>query len=378
MSRLHLLSSLAGTGALSVLVGCGDSLPDVALLNTVRPLAARVEVTQPLVPDDDPDAAPRAQALPFETVTITPLLAGPQGIVDADTLAPLWFACPLSPTQSLYGCISSEFPITMTDIPPCESPVPIFDLDFSEIPEPQGLCQLGQSGTSSMTVPFDFNILSGGGIELTMIAGAEDGTSTETCAEVLLSGDIDVPDDCVLLLQRVTVGPLERLFALAESFGVTLPEEFGDVELEDIPDFDRHPRITSVGVQPLDEDGNETSGVVTEIPDGGALTATYGDRMRFNAVTPVTELQTFTVESANGEIREETEAYLGAWYRTWGKLQSDSSNDPVSFNDFSLEEGSQDESPLPEDDTVEFIYVVRDGRSGVDWWSWSVEASAIP
>ena len=88
---------------MAILAGCGNMLPDVALLDAVRPLAARIEVTAPLVPDEDPDLPSRAQALPFETVTITPLVAGPQGVVDVDTLAPLWFACPLSPAQSLYG-----------------------------------------------------------------------------------------------------------------------------------------------------------------------------------------------------------------------------------------------------------------------------------
>ncbi len=378
MSRSHLISSLAGTSALCLLVGCGDSLPDVALLNTVRPLAARVVVTEPLVPEEDPDAAPRAQALPFETVTVTPLIGGPEGIVDAATLAPVWFACPLSPTQSLYGCISSQFPIARDAIPDCETPAFGFELDFSEVPEPQGLCQLGQTATPSLTIPFDFNILSGGGIELTMIAGVPGGTSTQTCADILLSGDIDVPDDCVLLLQRVTVGPLERLFALAEEFGVVLPEEFAVTDLDDIPDFDRHPRISSVGAQPVDEEGGETTGPIVEIPEAGTFAATYGTVLRFNALTPSSELQTFTVQSANGEIREASEAFQGAWYHTWGTLQSGASNDAVSFNDFSLTVGSQDETETPEGDSVEFIFVLRDGRSGVDWRTWSVEALPLP
>jgi len=378
MSRSHLLSSLVRTTALVVLVGCGDSLPDEALLTTVRPLAARVEVTEPLVPDEDPDAAPRAQALPFETVTVTPLIAGPQGVLDPDDLAPLWFACPLSPTQSLYGCISAEFPTTVALIPTCEEPGSGFDVDFSEIPEPQGLCQLDSVGAPSLTIPFDFNILSGGGVELTMIAGPPGGTSTQTCAEVLLSGSIEVPDDCVILLQRITVGPLERLFALAQDFGIVLPEEFAITNLEDVPDFDRHPRISSVGVQPVDEEGGETTGPIVDIPDGGTSAADYGAVLRFNALSPNSDLQVFTVQSGNGEIREESEAFRGAWYRTWGKLQSSSSNDAVSFNDFTLTAGSQDESETPEADTIEFVFVLRDGRSGVDWRTWSVEAQPLP
>jgi len=378
MIRSHLISYLLGTSALAMLAGCGDSLPDVALLNTLRPLAARVEVTGPLVPDEDPNAAIRAQALPFETVTVTPLIAGPLGVVDPAELSPLWFACPLGPTQSLYGCISSSFPTTVDAVPDCEDPVSVFDVDFSEISEPQGLCQLGQTATPSLVIPFDFNILAGGGIELTMIAGVPDGTSTQTCAEVLLSGSIDVPDDCVLLLQRITVGPLERLFALAQDFGLQLPEEFVVTDLEAVPDFDRHPRISSLGVQPLEEQGGDPTGGIIDIANGGSTAASYGDVMRFNALSPSSELQRFNVTSANGETREVSEAFQGAWYRTWGQLQSGSSNDAVSFNDFSLEMGSQDESETPASDIVEFVYVLRDGRSGVDWWTWSVEAQPLP
>ena len=371
--RLYLASA-----SLVALAGCGNMLPDVALLDAVRPLAARIEVTAPLVPDEDPDLPSRAQALPFETVTITPLVAGPQGVVDVDTLAPLWFACPLSPAQSLYGCISSAFPTALDELPECEIPDPGFDLDFSEIPPAQGLCRLSTAANAELTIPFDLNILSGGGVEVTMIAGVPGGTSTETCADVLLSGDIEVPDDCVLMLQRVTVGPLEQLFALAAGFGAEIPPEFLPEDPESLPDFDRNTEIEEIGVFRLPELGAQPDTPLESIPPGGAVQASYGDALRFAGLASAFSLQTFDVESANGEVREESEAYQGAWYRTWGRLQSPSSNDAVSFNEYEVVEGSQDELELPEGDVVQFIYVLRDGRSGVDWRTWTLEASSPP
>ena len=45
---------------------CGMELPEEGLIIDTRVLAIRTEVTAPLAPEEDPEAAPRAQALPLE------------------------------------------------------------------------------------------------------------------------------------------------------------------------------------------------------------------------------------------------------------------------------------------------------------------------
>ena len=70
---------LAALGALGLGAACSDPLPSSRVVIDARVLAIRVEVTQSLTPLDDVDKAPRVQALPLETVQITPFVVGPDG-----------------------------------------------------------------------------------------------------------------------------------------------------------------------------------------------------------------------------------------------------------------------------------------------------------
>ena len=201
-----------GLGLVTAATGCGMELPLVQVIDSRRPLAVRVEVTGPLMPED-PELAPRAQALPFEEVTVTPFVVDVDGPVPPDQLGGVWFACPLGPTGGAFDCISDRFPVDPADVPDCEPPPAMMDLDFDDLPEAQDLCRIGTDGEFQYTVPLDNNILAGGRIELTLVAGVPDGTSTDACVEQLLSGDFDLPKDCILVNQVITVGPLERVGA---------------------------------------------------------------------------------------------------------------------------------------------------------------------
>jgi hypothetical protein len=364
-------------GSLTTLPGCGPSLPDQGLILTVRPLAVRVDVTTPLVPETDPDAAPRAQALPFEGVTLTPFVVGPEGPVDVATLDPLWIACASGPSQVPPQCIleaaaSADSPRRVEDLPACETPS-FDDFDPDAIPTPQGLCRLAGSATAAFTVPLDTNILSGGSVEVTLITGVPGGTSTKECAETLLSGDPQVPEDCVLVASRVRIGPLERLYALATDFGLELPPGVEIPPEDEIPDFDRHPRITRFEVGEIPE-SLEPALALTAVERGGVVSVSELDTLlRIEAEAPESDLQTYPVPSSGGPPGERTEAFDGAWLRTWGSLLAGGSEDPASFNEYTYAQGGRDEVEMPPGGRAAVYFVLRDGRGGVDWWWFFVE-----
>lgn len=363
--------------ALATQPACGPSLPDQGLILTVRPLAVRVDVTTPLVPETDPEAAPRAQALPFEGVTLTPFVVGPEGPVDVATLDPLWIACPSGPSQVPPQCIlgavaSADSPRRVEDLPACETPS--FDtFDPDAIPTPQGLCRLAGSATATLTVPLDTNILSGGSVEVTLITGVPGGSTTTECAETLLAGDPQVPEDCVLVASRVRVGPLERLYTLAMDFGLELPPGVEIPPEDEIPDFDRHPRISRFEVGEIPE-SLEPAATLTAVERGGVVSVSeLGTLLRIEAEAPESDLQTYPVPSSGGPAGERTEAYDGAWLRTWGSLLAGGSEDPSSFNEYTYAQGGRDELETPPGDRAAVYFVLRDGRGGVDWWWFFVE-----
>ncbi len=364
--------ALVGLGSAS---GCGMSLPSPSLILFRRPLAVRVEVVEPVIPDE-PGLAPRAQALPFEEVLITPFVVDENGPVAPEDIEGIWFACPLGPTQATFDCLSDAAPVELEDVPDCEPPPPMTEIDFDAIPEPQGLCIIGREGAPRYTVPLDANIISGGRIELTLVAGVPGGTDTDRCANELLSGDFKLPDDCVFTSQEISVGPLERLFGLAEQFGIDLPPGFEVPPEDQIPDFDRHPRIDffegSVVPESLSTERERREAIAL----GGTYRADLGEILRFDTSSPEDDLQTFFIQSSDGSSREQMEFLDGRWFRDWGRLLADGSNDLISFNELELRKSSNDDDDTPSNDEVFVYYVLRDGRAGVTWWWFSVEIPA--
>jgi hypothetical protein len=297
--------------------------------------------------------------------------------VDVATLDPLWIACPAAPSQVPPQCIlgavaSAGSPRRIEDLPACETPS-FDDFDPNAIPTPQGLCRLAGSGTATLTVPLDTNILSGGSLEVTLITGVPGGTSTTACAETLLAGDPQVPEDCVLVAARVRVGPLERLYALAQDFGLELPPGVELPPEEEIPDFDRHPRITRFEVGEIPESLAPAPTLAAVARGGVVSVADLSTLLRIEAEAPEGDLQTYPVPSSGGPPGERTEAYDGAWYRNWGSLLAGSSEDPASFNEYTYVQGGRDELEAPPGDRAAVYFVLRDGRGGVDWWWFFVE-----
>ena len=346
MSRKTLTLALAA--ALVASAGCAIDLPDPRLIIDTRVLAIKTTVTTPLPGVDDPDAqTPRAQALPFEVVEIEPFLVGPDGPIGPDAVDPVWIACDLGPSEGLFACLEGALPTTLDDIPQC--PVPSFeDLMGEELPEPPSPCLIGRTGIPEYTVPFSSNLFVGGSVELTMIAGPVGGTSTDTCAEQLLADEYELPDDCLFAVQRLSLGPIEQLLALAAQFGVEI-EGFEIPEPETIPDGDRHVRISQVAYSVLGEDG-EPIGDPVPIETGDQVPITIGETMRIDVSTPEEDLQSYQIPVNNGESFDTREETIGGdWFLTWGQLLAGTNDDPDSYNEWIFEQGEQDELEMPED-----------------------------
>lgn len=368
------LVTLGMVGMVGTLGGCAMDLPDERLIISHRILAIRTAVTTSLVPDPMLDAdRPKAQALPFETVELTPFIVNQDGNVDPDSLDVIWLACELTPGQGLFACVSAAFPTTLADIPDCEVP-DITALMGDELPELISPCLIAREGTPEYVVPLSANVFVGGAIELTMIAGVPGGTSTDECAKQILADEYDLPDDCLFAVQRLSVGPIELLAQLAAGFGVELPGiEVPDPE--DVPEPDRNPRITEIRVGVIDEEGMQV-GNAQVISSGGLFSAPLGSTLQIEVDSPEEDLQTFLIPVNNGESYEErSEAYQGGWYRTWGEFLSGSSDDPKSYNQWTLIQGEQDETETPPDDRARIYYAVRDGRQGVNWFWFEVEVT---
>lgn len=359
--------------ALPLLGACATDLPDPRLIINTRILAIRTAVTGPLLPDPADAETPKAQALPFETVTIEPFLVGPTGPLEPDFIDPVWIACELQAGQGLFACLQEAMPLRLDELPACEAPS--FDqLGGESLPEPPSPCLIGRTGVPQYVVPISANVLIGGAIELTMIGGSPVGTSTDECAEQLLSGDHELPNDCIYAVQRLSVGPIEQLFVLAEMFGVEL-EGFEAPDPDTIPDPDRNPRISEVRVGLVDEEGEPTTDS-TPIELGDVVQVPLGSTLRIDVVSPEEDLQVFQVPVNNGESFEDRdEAYSGDWFRTWGELLAGNSDDPESYNHWIFVPGEQDESDTPPEGRAFMYYVVRDSRQGVSWWWFEVEST---
>lgn len=373
--RAPLVLSLIAALGLCAAPGCGDPLPSSRQITSTRVLAMRSEVIGPLFPEMDPDAALRCQALPFETVRLTPFIVDPTGPIEPQAIEPLYIACNLNASQGLFACLRSAIPTDLASIPEC--PLPSFvDLDpEAEAPaEPPSPCIVpadgSDDGLQDLTIPFATTLIAGGDVEVTMIGHMEGGPSTTACADMLLSGDTELPNDCIFAVQRVSVGPIEALLLLASMFGVELPPELvGELPApEDVPDGDRNPRIESFSASVLRPDGSLEE--LGQLSPGDTITAALGDVIQFTTTAPEGDLQTYPVQVNNGESTEDkNEAYDARWFVSWGELLSGTSDDPTSVNDWSLTPRLEQEEPeRPEGDVGTLFYVVRDGRQGVDWW----------
>ena len=357
--------------ALTALAACGEGLPQVERIASTRPLAMRVEA-------GSADAEPvRAEAMPLETVRIVPLIVDPEGVLSPERVTaeiePVWIGCALQPIEGLFACLSDALPLRPEDVPAC--PAPMIDPANPQLPESPSPCFLASEpvGQPEFAVPLDVAFLLGGDYEVTMIGHTPGSGDTQTCVEQLLGESGSLSRDCIFVAQRVAVGPDGELLQLAQQFGIPDISQFGAIP-DPIPDPDAHPRITSVTVRVLDEDGTEVAlhATTRDDPDAVPIPAKVGQTLAIEAIAPEDDLQTYVIPRDMTEFDERTETYTGHWFVTWGSLLSPMSDDPLSLNEWTIHRNEQDEADLPPGGIARLFYVLRDDRQGVDWWTFDV------
>lgn len=370
---------LAGALVLAVL-GCGDELPLEERIASVRPLALRVEVDDPAAMPGDPVVA---EGLPFDTVRLVPFFVDPAGPMSTDTIAaslePVWIACNLTPIQGLAGCLAEARPLAPDDLVECPPPSLDFDPSSGMPPVTPSPCRIATDtpGTPTHTIPIDATYLLGGDIEITMVGHHPGEGSTAMCLERLLAVGADPPDSCIYVVQRIAVGPDGELVALAEQLGV--PTSALPPAPDPIPAPDRHPQIAAVRVAAFEGPRDDAPMIGAFTPGlGEVLMLPWGARLEIEIEAPEEDLQTYAVPGEDATFTDRTETYSGRWFRSWGELLAPDSDDPLSRNTWTLREGPQDETEVPDGGVATLVYVLRDDRQGVTWTWFQVAVDGGP
>jgi hypothetical protein len=374
------------------LAACAMDLPISERIINERPLAMRVEAVDPFA---DPAAPVRAEVLPVETLRVIPFIVDDQGPIEPERieaeLEPVWLACPLQPIQGIFACLSARLPLELAELEECP-PVDLSALDPSsgQLPVMPAPCRIATAGGAStpampsMQVPIDFNFFLGGDLELTMIAHRPGEGDTERCAGALL-GEEPLPGECLVVVQRASIGPDAEILRLAAAAGLEGLDQLGPIPGEDqVPEPDRNTRIATFRVVVTDEvvrrddlDRVLEEGEAIDVARGDTLEVRAGQTLVIETTAPEDELQTYFISAGDGEFEARTEYYVGDWYRTWGTLLGNDSDDPRSFNTWRMVPGEQDdiESALPPDGRATLYYVLRDDRQGVDWFWFHVQVT---
>lgn len=389
-------SVLAVSLLVPALAACAMDLPIGERIINERPLAMRVEAVDPLA---DPAAPVRAEVLPVETLRVVPFIVDAEGPLPPERieaeLEPIWLACPLQPVQGIFACLTAQLPLELDEVEECP-PVDFSALDPSsgELPVMPAPCRIptgdGSGGglstpaAPSLQVPLDFNFFLGGDLELTMIAHRPDEGDTERCAQALL-GEEPLPGECLVAVQRASIGPDAAILRLAADAGFEGLDQLGPVPSEDqVPDPDRNTRIATFRVVVTDEPVNRKNfesvfeeGEAIDVARGDTLEVRAGQTLVIETTAPEEELQKYFISAGDGVFEEKTEFYVGDWYRTWGTLLGNDSDDPRSLNVWRMIPGEQDdiESPVPPEGLATLYYVLRDDRQGVDWFWFHVQVT---
>ncbi|MBK6917798.1 MAG: hypothetical protein IPH07_10395 [Deltaproteobacteria bacterium] len=360
--------------------GCGDMLPQVERIVSLRPLAMRVEVDEPGMAED---AATMAEAMPLSTATVVPLFVDPDGPLNAARIAaevePVWLACNLQPVQGLFGCLSDALPLAVADVPECPPPdLAGFDPSSGMLPTTPSPCRITADDPARprYTVPIDASFLLGGDIELTMVGHAPGSGDTALCLAQLLGAD-DPDPACVYATQRLAVGPDGALVQLAQMFGV--PAEALPAVPDPIPDPDRHPRIEQLSLQAFEDASDEAPMIAAAIlATGDVIELPWGARIELEAQAREDDLQTYVIPRDDGTFTERDETYDARWFVTWGALLSPTSNDPLAKNTWRLTPDEQDDTEVPPHALATVFYVLRDDRQGVTWTYFQVRVQGGP
>lgn len=307
MSRIALI-----VAASSLLAGCLDQLPDETELEWNRILAVRATPVAP-----EPDLLPRATLQPGEPARLDALLAGPEGVVDNQAVDGLWFACPSDPGAPAFSCFDDRFPLDLDALAACGEGL-------------EEVCVLGTGVPTDMVVPTDPRLLQALEFEVLLVAADPEGDRTALeCAETLLAGTRDTPNDCLFASSPVALAP-------------PMVDEL----------VNRHPQLSGFDV----EQGGEVQSV-----ELGAAVQARGRAVVRPRLQEGSE-ETYPVPVNDGSsTRDRDEELIVSWFRTGG-----------GFTDAGFGGGGDDEDEVSwsrgnNGEGVSLIAVVRDGRGGVDW-----------
>jgi hypothetical protein len=364
-------------GAISLcvsIVACGAGLPLEERIDGVRPLAMRVEVIDP---PPGVDEAVRAEGMPLERVRLLPLVTDGGPPWDATRLGeiePVWLACVTQPIEGSYGCIARAAPIETSDLVDCPAP-DLGAIDPAMPPAIPSPCRIsgGSPAAAELAIPIDFGFLLGGDLEVTLVGHLPGEGSTDACLAAVLAGEAPAPS-CLVVVQRVGVGPDAALVQLAADLGV--PTDMLPPVPAETPDADRNPRITDVRAAFVAADAE----VGTQVPlvMGQLVAVPLGFRAQLEVTAAADDLQTYVVRQDESDFAERQETYEGKWFVSWGELLGADSDDPLAQNEWKLERGEQDESDRPPGDVATLYYVLRDDRGGVDWFWFQVRVEPEP
>lgn len=199
-----------------LLTGCIPTVEATTYIDHAQALGIRLEVIEdgPNAPDlwVLPEGKLRATPLPGDTVRLTPLFAGEDGPLDLSELEPLWIACG-DPWCS---------------VPPIERTCDVLPVGPAES------CIVGHGPTLVTTL----DDVPGRTATIRMVSGTPGGPTSEECLERLETPKKTEPLwDCVVVHDRVTLGPMWRLIELAADAGLEdhldpaeIPPEARDVE----------------------------------------------------------------------------------------------------------------------------------------------------
>jgi hypothetical protein len=258
--------------------------------------------------------------------------------------------------------------VAPSEIPDC--PVPdgaIPDPGSEEIPAPPSPCRLvvADPVRPAFVVPLDALYLFGGDLEVTMIGGSPGESQAATCERAFFDLAGDLPQSCLIATQRVSIGPDSTLFAYAEALGF----DVGAPPAPDQPEEpDRNMRLMGAEVYVVPAQGEPRPPVVVQ--SGDVVTAPADASVFVTGLGLHDDLQTYLtyVQSDDGDRWEpKTELADGSWFRTWGTLVGGSTQDAEGMIEWRLT-GEEDEEERPPSDRARLFHVLRDDRTGVDWF----------
>jgi len=363
---------------------CGEGLPLEDRIISVRPLGVRVEVIQVL--DDSVRQCTQAlvtdgtrvcvEALPLDRVRIQPWFVDTEAPLTSEDvdgmIEPIWFACNLQPQEGLGACLSNRLPLDPNAIPDCPVLDPTMGLDTILTARAESPCRLteGLPGEPEYTIPADETFLFGGDLELTMIGHVPNEASaeglTEQCVAQFFGESDELSSECLILNQRIAIGPDSALYDLAVAAGIP---GLGAPPMA--AEADRHPAISSfsVGIRDADMTREQTEFRET-VTRGEVIVVEPGQVLEIETIVPETDQQQYWIPRDMTAYDPVDEAFSGRWFRTWGTLLGSTSNDPRSINTWTMIPGPQDPIGTGDDtpDRATLYYVLRDGRQGIDWW----------